>query len=246
MRAVRPGLLLLYLATALGGAGRPASAQVEAPAAPSPAQGDDEKAIRDLIAGFVSAFERGDAPAIAALFEERGEAVDLDGNAIQGRPALEAHYAGRFEAEPGRKLATEIESIQFLAPGVARQDGRSKVADADGGSPSSFRYTATLLKGDRGWKIASLRELEDPLPSHHERLKDLEWLVGDWVEETGDAVIATSMGWSEDGNFLLRSYEIRVEGRPTLKGSQRIGWDPLTKQVKSWVFDSRGAYGEGF
>ena len=26
--------------------------------------------------------------------------------------------------------------------------------------------------------------------------------------------------------------------------TQRIGWDPLTKQIKSWVFDSEGGYGD--
>ena len=26
--------------------------------------------------------------------------------------------------------------------------------------------------------------------------------------------------------------------------NQRIGWDPLTKQIKSWVFDSEGGYGD--
>jgi len=27
--------------------------------------------------------------------------------------------------------------------------------------------------------------------------------------------------------------------------TQRIGWDPLSKQIKSWVFDSEGGYGDG-
>ena len=30
-----------------------------------------------------------------------------------------------------------------------------------------------------------------------------------------------------------------------MKVTQRIGWDPLTKQIKSWVFDSEGGYGDG-
>ena len=46
-------------------------------------------------------------------------------------------------------------------------------------------------------------------------------------------------------NFLLRSFDVRVKGKPALTGTQRIGWDPLTKQIKSWVFDSTGGYGEG-
>src|SRR5262249_30308071 len=34
-------------------------------------------------------------------------------------------------------------------------------------------------------------------------------------------------------------------GKPVMHGSQRIGWDPLTRQIKSWVFDSEGGHGEG-
>jgi len=26
--------------------------------------------------------------------------------------------------------------------------------------------------------------------------------------------------------------------------TQRIGWDPLSKQIKSWFFDSEGGYGD--
>jgi hypothetical protein len=31
-----------------------------------------------------------------------------------------------------------------------------------------------------------------------------------------------------------------------MSGSQRIGWDPRLKQVRSWVFDSDGGFSEGF
>ena len=81
--------------------------------------------------------------------------------------------------------------------------------------------------------------------THQERLKEIEWLVGDWVEETPDAVVTTSVAWADNNNFLLRSFDVRVKGKPALTGTQRIGWDPLTRQIKSWVFDSHGGYGEG-
>ena len=201
-----------------------------------------------MIDAFVEAFGKGDAKAIAAMFTEQGEAIDTDGAAIRGRESLEAHYTERFETNPGEKIETTIELIHFLAPEVARQDGRSKLIPAPeaDGRPSTSRYTATLVKNEGRWLIASIRELEDPTITPHDRLKELEWLIGDWVEETGDAVIKTSIAWSEDKNFLLRSYDIRVEGKPELKGTQRIGWDPLTRQIKSWVFDSHGGYGDGY
>jgi hypothetical protein len=107
------------------------------------------------------------------------------------------------------------------------------------------RYSAIHVKQAGKWLLASVRELGDKEVSHRERLRELEWLVGDWVEETEDAVVLTSVAWSDNQNFLLRTFDVRVKGKPALSGTQRIGWDPLTKQIKSWVFDSRGGYGEG-
>ncbi len=58
-------------------------------------------------------------------------------------------------------------------------------------------------------------------------------------------MVNTSVAWTDNGSFLLRSFDVRVKGKPALTGTQRIGWDPLTKQLKSWVFDSNGGHGEG-
>jgi uncharacterized protein (TIGR02246 family) len=218
------------------------SAQAGDPAGRS----EDEKAIRSQVAVFVDAFGKGDAKAIAALFTEQGEAIDADGAAIRGRKALEAHYAERFQANPGEKIEVTIDLIHFLAPEVVREDGRSKLILVGDSIPLTSKFTATLVKSQGRWLVASLRELEDTTITHHERLKELEWMVGEWVEESGDALIATKVAWSDDENFLLRSFEVRVAGKLEVKGTQRIGWDPLTKQIKSWVFDSRGGFADGY
>ena len=36
-----------------------------------------------------------------------------------------------------------------------------------------------------------------------------------------------------------------MHGKPAMTGQQRIGWDPLARQFRSWVFDSEGGFGEG-
>jgi uncharacterized protein (TIGR02246 family) len=206
---------------------------------------EDEKEIRAATAAFVQAFAKGDAKGLAALFVEDGEAVDGEGSSIQGRAAIEEHYAARFGESSGHKLESTIESIRFLAPGIANEIGRTQVVPAGGGAPDTGRYTAIRLRRDGKWLIASLREVPDEELTHHQHLKELEWLVGDWVEESEGAVVTTSIAWTPDKNFLIRSFDVRVQGKPELSGSQRIGWDPLTKQIKSWVFDSDGGYGEG-
>src|ERR1700761_9305830 len=78
---------------------------------PAPA----EKPIRDAVDAFAQAFGKGDAKAIAGLFTENGEAVDPDGETIQGREALEAHYAARFAEIPEARLEPGVESIKSLA-----------------------------------------------------------------------------------------------------------------------------------
>jgi uncharacterized protein (TIGR02246 family) len=248
MKATPRFLSGMLLAISLGGSTNVEAAppQVPSPAPVPPERAADEKAVRAATDAFVAAFAKGDAKAIAGLFTEQGEAIDVGGEAIRGREALEAHYASRFEAGPGDKLEASIEVVHFLAPELARQDGRTKLIPVDGGIPTTSRYAATLLKVRGRWLFASIRELEDPAITHHDRLRELEWMVGEWVEETGDAIIETSVAWSEDENFLLRSFDIKVQGKSDLKGTQRIGWDPLTKQVKSWVFDSKGGHGEGY
>ena len=70
-------------------------------------------------------------------------------------------------------------------------------------------------------------------------------MVGEWVDESDSAVIFTTCRWSEDKNFLLRNYSIQVQGKPAMTGTQRIGWDPVAGQFRSWNFDSQGGYSEG-
>lgn len=222
--------------------GSPGAAAVAKAAA---ARSEDESGVRDAIDAFARAFAKGDAKAIAGLFTEDGEAIDAEGEAIQGRAALERHYESRIAGGPRAALEIRAESVSMIAPGVARVAGRTRLAPADGTEASVARFAAIFVRRDGRWLLASVRELPDRELSPRERLEELAWLVGDWVEESDEAVVSTSVAWSDNGAFLLRTFEVRVKGKPELTGTQRIGWDPLTKQFKSWVFDSDGSYTEG-
>ena len=48
-----------------------------------------------------------------------------------------------------------------------------------------------------------------------------------------------------NGNFLLRDFDVKVEGRIALSGTQRIGWDAQREQFRMWVFDDGGGFAEG-
>ena len=102
------------------------------------------------------------------------------------------------------------------------------------------------VKTDGEWLVASVHDRDaHDMKDHSLQLEQLAWLQGDWVDEGDDAVVQFSCEPTEDGNFLLRSFSIHVAGQETMTGTQRIAWDPLTRRLRTWVFDSSGSFGEG-
>src|SRR5262245_58621928 len=98
---------------------------------------------------------------------------------------------------------------------------------------------------DGQWRIASTREFnDDPAPSPGDRLAPLDWLVGDWVSEDEDAAVEISYRWDEDQNFLLGDIRSTQAGKPLMKSTQRIAWDPRVGTVRSWLFDGDGGFAE--
>ena len=84
-----------------------------------------------------------------------------------------------------------------------------------------------------------------PPPSHYEQLKELDWMVGSWIDQDENATIQTDCEWTKNKNFLTRSFAVLVGDQVSMSGMQIIGWDPANKQIRSWVFDSDGAFSEG-
>jgi uncharacterized protein (TIGR02246 family) len=203
----------------------------------------DEKAIRDLASAFTRAFAAADAKAIAAMYSDDAELIDELGVRSEGRPAIEDAYNSMFQSRPGATIAIAIESLRFFSPEVAKEEGHTRVTRADG-HETVRGYTTLCVKKDGRWLYASDREEHSSALPHHEHLKSLGWLVGDWVDQNSDSTVYATCRWSPDKNFLLRDFTVNRQGRPIMTVSQRIGWDPRTKQVKAWVFDSEGGYGD--
>jgi uncharacterized protein (TIGR02246 family) len=239
-----------------------AGAARSAPA--SSPQSAAEKAIRAAGAAFVRAYNAGNSNAIAALFTPDAEVISEDGHVIQGRPAIAALFAATFEANPGETIEIEVESLRVLDPNVVKEEGRARIVPAKGkpadqpktqtqskseghipvGHVQSSRYTVLYVLQDGRWLQSSVREHADPAITPHAHLEPLSWLLGEWVDEAAASVVSSNTRWSDDGNFLLRDFTIQVGGKPAMKGTQRIGWDPRSHQIKSWVFDSEGGHGE--
>jgi uncharacterized protein (TIGR02246 family) len=211
---------------------------------PAAARSDDETAIRANVAAFVKAYSARDAKAIAALFTTDGQIVDKDGDASEGREAIQKVFAGIFADSPQKRIEVTIESIRFVGSDLAIEEGSTKETAAPGEVPEYDRYTVIHVKRDGKWQMAMARDEEGPPPSSHEQLRPLAWLVGEWVDDGGNVVVNSTCRWSEDGNFLLQEFNLQVSGKNAMRVSQRIGWDPQAKRIRSWVFDSEGGFGE--
>jgi uncharacterized protein (TIGR02246 family) len=209
---------------------------------PSP----DEDAIRLVDDSFVKAYEAGDAKAVAEHFTTDAEYVDETGTVFEGRLAIEASMKEFFEESPACRLEISTESIRTISPGVVVQDGSTLITRAEESAPCECRYTTVYVKVDGKWLIASVRDSAPrDLREHSVHLQQLGWLKGDWIDEGDDSIVNFSCEAVDNGNFLMRKFTIVIGGEEAMSGTQRIGWDPLTGKLRTWIFDSEGAYGEG-
>jgi uncharacterized protein (TIGR02246 family) len=204
---------------------------------------EDRAAIYAMAEAFTRAYNAGDAKSLAALFTDDAEVIDEEGIRIHGGPEIETAYAGIFQARPGAAIEISRASLRFLGPDVATEEGHTRIKPR-GGSPESLRrYTLLYVRQGNRWLYSMVREEHPQVLTPHEHLKELEWLIGEWVDEGSEATVHATCRWTPDKNFLLRDFLVHAHGRPVMTVNQRIGWDPLTKQIKSWFFDSEGGYG---
>jgi uncharacterized protein (TIGR02246 family) len=207
----------------------------------------DEATIRENAQKFVEAYNRRDSKTMAAMWSP--EAVYMDpstGENVSGRDEIAKQFDETFAGAEDAKLAIAIDSIEFVSPNVAVEKGTAEVTYADFPAEKTA-YTAVHVKRDGKWLLDRVSEeaLPEPPPSHYEQLKELEWMVGSWIDEAPDSTIQTDCEWTKNRNFMTRSFAVVVGEQIDMSGMQIIGWDPAAKQIRSWVFDSDGTFAEG-
>jgi uncharacterized protein (TIGR02246 family) len=207
---------------------------------------DDRAAILKSAVTFLAAYSDHDAGAVASLFSPDAEYVDEEGTTFRGRDEIEANLKSFFEAHPDSVLEMQIDSLRFVTPAVAIEDGSSSCTIAAGKPGHRSLYTVVHVKVDGKWVVASSREyVAKGQPEHALHLTELNWLLGDWVDQDDDSVVQFRCAASEDGHYLLRDFTVSVGGWKTITGTERIGWDPRSGKIRSWTFDSDGGHFEG-
>jgi uncharacterized protein (TIGR02246 family) len=207
----------------------------------------DEAVIRENAEKYVEAYNRRDSQTMAAMWSP--EAVYMDpttGEGVVGRDAIAKQFDHAFAGAKDAKLAVTIDSIDFVSPNVAVEKGRAVVTYSDQ-DPQETDYTAVHVKRDGQWLIDRVSEVEvpAPAPSNYVYLKELEWMVGSWLDDNAGTYIETECEWTKNRNFLTRSFVWKTGDEVRMSGMQIIGWDPAAKQIRSWVFDSDGGFSAG-
>ena len=213
-------------------------------AAPPP----EETAIREAATGYTAAFNKGDADALGAFWTEDAEYFGDDGTTVKGRAAIVGRFKTLFADKQGLIMKVTPTMIKLLGSSAALVDGTATLTEPKLGTSAVPFEAAWVKEADGRWRLSRVRdlsELSDEDDSNYGRLKELEWLVGDWTSEAATVSVAMTSKWNKNKNFLIVDQTVKVGGKDAVTVMKVIGWDPVEGHIRSWVFDSEGGFGSG-
>ena len=206
----------------------------------------DEAAVRKMIGAYAEAFNQRQIDAVAGFWTENGVHVDHEtGERTEGRDAIRDDIAVVFEERPDTRIFGSVDQVRMIKPDVATVKGNVTVTSSDA-DPSETDFSAIAVSQDGKWMISSIEERPvEVAQSASDALEELAWLEGQWVDQAESARVDTVFRWSPSRTFLIRSYVVTGEEGATTEGTQVIGWDPRSGDIRSWSFSSTGAFGDG-
>lgn len=201
---------------------------------------------REFLQAYVAAFNNKQLEAVQQKWGEDCTYLDREtGERVSGRSAVCADIAAVWKSDPEVRLAGKVDRVKLVTADVARIEGLS-VVTRDGVEQQATGFAALLVKRDAGWQFDTLEEFAAPADTGPAAaLRELDWLVGTWVDDSDGVTIKTTFRWSSTGSFLLRSFSAETADGLSQSGTQIIGWDPRAEQVRSWTFHDDGAFGDG-
>ena len=209
------------------------------------AEPEADAEIKKAVSVYVEAFNKHDAKALAAMWSPEAVYINrITGEEVVGQKAIAEQFTTIFKERPNLKIDVSTQSIQLVSPNVAVEHGTAKLG-ATKAEPEEFEYTAVYVKREGKWLLDRVTDkAPEVVPTHYEQLKELEWMVGSWVDDADNARVETECKWTKNRNFLTRSFAVTVGDQIDMSGMQIIGWDAAAKQIRSWTFDSDGGFAE--
>lgn len=129
---------------------------------------------------FVQAWNNRDAAALASVFDENAEFVNVTGLWWHDRAAIEKAHAYGLERIFNRStLATELVTVKWLSADIAivharmRLTGQSAIEGVDAPKPRRNLFSFVVHRGPRGWSCASAHNT-DIVPGTETNVIDAE------------------------------------------------------------------------
>ena len=206
----------------------------------------DKAAIADNGLAFVAAFQKGDARELAAFWTPDGDYTTVAGRRLKGREEIEKSYRAFFSEHKNLKVRVESDSLRFISPDVAIEEGTSEVFAPDGRPPSRARFKNIHVRKQDRWFLSSVVDSPYAPPGNSEHLRKLQWAIGTWASQSEKGVVErVTWAWTANQNFIVGSFSTSYKSAPMSGARHWIGWDPTSQRIRSWIFDDSGAFGEG-
>jgi uncharacterized protein (TIGR02246 family) len=202
---------------------------------------DDQSQLRSQAAEYEKDFAKGDAKAIAAMCTADCDYIDADGKEYKGRDEIERTYSGFFSRGGARPIKVTITSLTFPTPDVAIEEGITSSDDRSSGTNAN-KYIVVHVKRDGKWLMYRVTETYSPPIAAPSKLKDLDWLVGNWTATGSNRTLHLNVKYTGDSHFINCSYA--PDGSAS-NNVQVIAWDPRAEQIISWHFGADGGFGRG-
>ncbi len=257
----------LWLSSNHAAHGQKAPAQVQKPAAPvqkSQPQGQkpvaqaqksdktakpetaaqDEAGVRQASKEYLAAILKNDRKAMADFWLPKGTYVDDEGQSFNAREMIET--AAERQDPPRPEVKVTSTTVRFLTPDAAVEDGTSESTPTGSKTAIKGQFSALWVRQNGKWKLDSLRETRAAKRRvSADQLAELDPFAGQWSGQNGEIAVQVTAQWNASKTYLRRDMAMTSKGKAIFGATQQVGWDPIRrKQIRSWVFDNDGGYGE--
>lgn len=206
----------------------------------------NRRSIEQVISSYESAFNSKNVETLISHWSATGVYSSQTSGKTTGRAAMRKQFEILFTDTPSINISLETDSIQFISPNVALEQGRVTVFAKDGQTTQSD-YDVVFVKQKNQWLIDRVSESKsEEVNSSYAELKKLDWLIGQWTATAPGHRVEYTCQWTVNQNFISRKFTVFDPSNETIaSGLQMIGWDAKAGLIRSWLFDSDGGLVKG-
>jgi uncharacterized protein (TIGR02246 family) len=123
----------------------------------------EEAAVREVVREYVEARDERDTKRLTAIIAPDADQLVSSGEWRRGRDALVRGMLASSERNSGKRTIN-VETVRFIAPGVAIADGRYSIAGGDSGQDRRMWTTFLVTRNGGEWRIQAIRNMLPAAP----------------------------------------------------------------------------------